>query len=39
MSVELENKMVLGAIFAGSIIAGGSIIFGYYAINAFILLI
>lgn len=39
MDVDLENKMVLGAIFAGSLIAGSSIIFGYYAINAIILLI
>lgn len=39
MNVELENQMVLAAIFTGSLIAGGSIIFGYYAINAIILLI
>lgn len=38
MSVELENKMVLGAIFAGSLIAGCSVMVGYYAYT-FILLI
>ena len=39
MSVELENKLVLGAIFVGSLAAGASIIGGYYILNALILLI